>query len=118
MRRGALYSRSSRVVPPKAASTAPTPPPPRPPSRLKKFATRFEKPLWLVSGLMCAALALGAYGLINPPPRELTQRDIDGAVLHTLKNMPPEPSRAAVAYGVIAPSIVLVRRLGQDEEEK
>lgn len=118
MRRGALYSRSNRIVPPKAASAAPTPPPPKPPSRLKQFATRFEKPLWLASGLMCAALALGGYNLLNPPPRELTQKDIDGAVLHTLKNLPPDPSRASMAYGVIAPSIVLVRRLGQDAEEK
>ena len=38
-------------------------------------------------------------------------------MLHTLKKQPPEPSHASTAYDVIRPSVVLVRRLGEDEEK-
>ena len=68
-------------------------------------------------GALVAALA--AFGLIEAlktGPRDLTQNDIDAAVLHTLEKQPPEPSRAAIAYSVIAPSVVLVRRLGEDDD--
>jgi len=49
---------------------------------------------------------------MNPPAREITQRDIDAAVRHTLETK-PLPSAAARAYEVIRPSIVRVRGLGR-----
>jgi S1-C subfamily serine protease len=47
-------------------------------------------------------------------PRQITQRDIDAAVLHTLENQ-TLPSRARKAYEVIRPSIVRVRGLAPDK---
>ena len=71
----------------------------------------------LVSGFLAALMAFGIYALATPTAQKLTQHDIDAAVLHTLKKQPPEPSHASTAYEVIRPSVVLVRRLGEDEEK-
>jgi S1-C subfamily serine protease len=86
-------------------------------ARLKAFAQRHDRPLMLASGFLAALIAFGVYELAAPPAQNLTQHDIDAAVLHTLKKQPPERSHAATAYEVIFPSVVLVRRLGEDEEK-
>jgi S1-C subfamily serine protease len=65
--------------------------------------------------LLAALMAFGIYALATPTAQKLTQNDIDAAVLHTLKKQPPAPSHASTAYDVIRPSVVLVRRLGEDE---
>jgi S1-C subfamily serine protease len=52
---------------------------------------------------------------MRPAPRELTQKDIDAAVLRTLETK-PLPSRAAEAYELIKGSVVRVRGLGGDDE--
>jgi S1-C subfamily serine protease len=119
MKRTSLYSRSTRTLPrsPGGGTEPPAPPPPTLRQRLTAFARRREKPLLVASGLFAALAAFGLYAALTPTPQKLTQDDIDAAVLHTLKQQPPEPSRAAVAYNVIRPSVVLVRRLGEDEEK-
>jgi S1-C subfamily serine protease len=87
-------------------------------ARLKAFAQRHDRPVMLVSGFLAALTAVAIYALVTPAPQELTQNDIDAAVLHTLKKQPPEPSRASTAYDVIRPSVVLVRHLGEDEKNR
>jgi len=69
------------------------------------------------SALLAALVAFGIYALAAPAAQKLTQRDIDAAVLHTLKKQPRAPSDASIAYDVIRPSVVLVRHLGKDEEK-
>jgi S1-C subfamily serine protease len=71
----------------------------------------------LGSGLLAALMAVGIYALATPMAQKFTQRDIDAAVLHTLKKQSPVPSHASTAYDVIRPSVVLVRRLGAGEEK-
>lgn len=62
------------------------------------------------------ALALGfAFWNHKPAPRELTQDDINAAVLHTLETQ-NIPSVAAKAYETIRPSIVRVRRMDPDKK--
>ncbi|GMW07712.1 MAG: hypothetical protein AMXMBFR8_25080 [Nevskiales bacterium] len=115
MKRTSLYSRSPRTrreMPDGAGP--PSGPPPSWRARLAAFARRHDRPLLLGSGLLAALLAVGIYALVTPAPQKLTQRDIDAAVLHTLKKQPPEPSRAATAYEIIRPSVVLVRRLSEN----
>ena len=51
-----------------------------------------------------------------PPPRQITQRDIDAAVLKTLETK-PLPSRAAQAYEVVKNAVVRVRGLGTEDEK-
>jgi S1-C subfamily serine protease len=112
MKRTSLYSRSRRgdAREPRAAEVAVAAPSRR--ARIGPFARRHALALLLGCALL---LALGGYALFVPPAQRLTQRDIDAAVLHTLENRPPERSRATSAYEVIRPSVVLVRRLGEDE---
>lgn len=116
MRRTALYSRSYRA--PRADQAGAATAAPKPPSKFKLFTQRHERPLWLTSGVACVLVAFGLYAWLSPAPQKLTQRDIDSAVLHTLEKQPQPPSHAAIAYNVIAPSVVLVRRLGEEDEDE
>ncbi len=52
---------------------------------------------------------------MKPPPRQITQRDIDAAVLHTLETK-PLPSAAARAYEIIRPSVVRVSGMGHHDK--
>ena len=58
---------------------------------------------------MLVAVALfGAYNLIHPQPKALSQWDIDNAVKYTLDNTPPGPAQTAIAAATVAPSVVRV----------
>jgi S1-C subfamily serine protease len=118
VRKATLYSRSARPpAPPAPAAAAPAPndaPAPRKPSRLRGFFARHDRILLLAIGALLAALVLGLYNGQVAPPRELTQKDIDAAVLHTLETK-PLPSPAAKAAEIIRPSVVRVQGLTLDE---
>jgi S1-C subfamily serine protease len=62
-------------------------------------------------------LAAALYATRTPPPRRITQRDIDAAVLHTLATK-SLPSRTAKAYAAIRPSVVEVRGFRHEKGEK
>ena len=82
------------------------------------FAKHSNRFLLVGFGALLAILAVLIYEAATPKPMELTQEDIDAAVLYSLDNLPPEPAASAVAYEVIRPSVVLVRRLsGEDENQ-
>jgi S1-C subfamily serine protease len=134
MRRVTLYSASSRarptVRPPTTlglhARTAPPPdtadqPPSQPPARAGirpplgtrfAFLKRYERLLLVVAGALFALLLVSVHEAVRPPARQIAQRDIDAAVLHTLETQ-PLPSVAARAYEAIRPSVVRVRGFGQ-----
>ncbi len=124
MRRTSLYSRSPRASHSVASFGAaqgdspPVPPPLTLRARLTALVRHNRTALIMGSALVAATLALGLYAVLTPQARKLTQDDIDAAVLHTLKKQPPEPSTASRAYDVIRPSVVLVRRLGEDRKQK
>jgi S1-C subfamily serine protease len=130
MRRVPLYSRARRPGPtaaPEAGARAlddalaPAPAPPTAP------APRGSRWAWLGSARRRGLLLAGAAGLLavlvltlgvrTPPPRRITQQDIDAAVLHTLTTK-SLPSRAAKAYAAIRPSVVEVRGWKDDEGAK
>jgi len=120
MRRSALYSRSPRRD---AAESAPAPaaePVAVPPAARRArfaFAQRHERWLALVAGLVIGALALAVWTQQKPAARQLTQKDIDGAVLHTLATQ-TLPSRAAKAYEAVRPSVVKVVGTGYPDDGK
>ncbi|MCX7229487.1 MAG: trypsin-like peptidase domain-containing protein [Burkholderiales bacterium] len=94
-------------------ATAETPPPP-PPRRfgwLRRLVSRSERPLLVVLGVLAALAGVMLQRGLYPPPRALTQEDIDAAVLRTMETQ-PLPSQAAKAWEVIRPSVVRVRRIG------
>ena len=139
MKRETLYSRSGRsrpvgrpsptnhsdecVAPPPDSADQPRDTPPdqaesrRSPRSRLKFFTRHERLLLVVAGGIFALLLVSLHAAMKPPPREITQRDIDSAVLHTLETKPLS-SAAARAYEVIRPSVVRVRGLGQQGRDE
>jgi S1-C subfamily serine protease len=102
-----------------AAGSPTAPPKPRLHARAAAFARRHQRPAWMAGGALLALLLVFAHGMMNQPPRPITQDDIDLAVRHTLETH-TLPSQAAKAYSVIRPSVVLVRDLegepGQESE--
>jgi len=89
-----------------------------PPTRRQRVASqvrRFERPLLFLFGI---AIALGVVfwrEAQHKPPEELTQEDIDAAVLQTLETK-SLPSRAARAAEIVRESVVRVR--GYDDKLK
>jgi S1-C subfamily serine protease len=68
------------------------------------------------AALLSLLLVIG-YTATKPPVREITQKDIDAAVLHTLDgNVLPSP--AAKAFEIVQQSVVRVRRLEHLVEEE
>ncbi|MFO1398446.1 MAG: trypsin-like peptidase domain-containing protein [Burkholderiales bacterium] len=100
---------------PEAAAPDPAPLQPAaastPPGRLRRFYRRHERPLLLAAGALFAVALVATYAHTRPAPREVTQKDIDAAVLHTLENN-ALPSMAAKAFAAIEPSVVKVTGYG------
>jgi len=94
--------------------------PPKRPSRaavaLRNFRSRYARPLSIAASSLLTLAIVAGYNYATTP-RKLTQRDIDQAVLHTLDKQPPAPSRAAVAYDIIRPSVVRVNQVGLEESD-
>jgi len=83
---------------------------------MRRLGKRFERPLLVAASVLIALAVFSVYDSKAPPPREITQRDIDQAVLRTLDTK-PMPSPSAKAYEVIRPSVVRVRGLGPNASE-
>jgi S1-C subfamily serine protease len=126
MRRPSLYSSSNRSrAPVRSATPAAAQPEPQPqaapaapePRRswLRRFAERHDRALFMLGGALLAGAIIFSQSAMNPPPRPLTQKDLDNAVLRTLQTK-PLPSRAAEAYEIVKESVVRVRGLGRDGE--
>jgi S1-C subfamily serine protease len=113
MKRSPLYSAArARAVSPVPEPAAPAAP--RRASRFKSFCLRHERPLLLATGALFAALLVLVHATMAPAPRQITQRDIDQAVRHSLETK-PLPSRSAEAYEAVAPAIVRVQGLRKVE---
>ena len=86
----------------------------QPRSRWRNFFARYERPLWVGAAGLLALLVVFTNAWIAPSTRQITQEDIQAAVMHTLESV-TLPSPAAKAYEVIRPSIVRVRRMEPDK---
>lgn len=71
--------------------------------------------MWSVMGLLAASLLAVQWLGAGAPARELTQKDIDAAVLRTLTTQ-VMPSPAARAAEVVRPSVVRVMSYGRDDK--
>ena len=110
MRRTALYSRSPSPAEPTPPAPEPDVPVPAHPAsaRRPRWRTAWRHPgvLWAAIVVLAASWVLGG-GALQAPPRQLTQKDIDAAVMHTAQTK-VLPSQAARAAAAVAPSVVRV----------
>jgi S1-C subfamily serine protease len=83
--------------------------------RWRRLCQRYERILWVGAAGGLALLIVLTHAVFMPTTREITQKDIDSAVLHTLETT-TLPSAATKAYEVIRPSIVRVQRMETDEK--
>jgi S1-C subfamily serine protease len=84
---------------------------PRRMQRLRSIIERHDRLLLVFTSALTTLLLLMAWTAGRPQPRELTQKDIDAAVLHTMQEK-VMPSAEARAFRAIQPSVVRVRQLG------
>jgi S1-C subfamily serine protease len=116
VRKATLYSRSSRPAVKGAPGEAPVLPvtTAQKPSRARDFMSRHRASLGFAAGVAVTAALVLLHATNAPAPRELTQHDIDAAVMRTLENN-TLPSRMSKAYDAIRPAVVRVRGMGIDE---
>jgi S1-C subfamily serine protease len=132
MKKVTLYSRSDRT---RAGSAAPAPPvrrraptnaaaaeqippatPAPVPATLRTRLARYERPLLLAAGALFAIILVAVHASFAPTQPQLSQKDIDAAVLYTLENVPMQ-SHAAKAYAAVQRSVVRVRGRTSDQRE-
>jgi S1-C subfamily serine protease len=127
MKRVTLYSKSSRprspepATPPAAKMAAATQSPPgrrrRYAARAREFIGRHERLFLVASTAVLSLLMFIAYTAGRPAVREITQKDIDAAVLHTLdKNVLPSPEAKAIR--MVQRSVVRVRQLANRQDKE
>jgi S1-C subfamily serine protease len=121
MKRAALYSKTSQPRKPAGAmapeTTAPAPaPPPGRGARLRAFLRRHDRPVLVLAGALLALAFILGRDALRPAPRELTQDDINSAVLHTLETK-TLPSRTAKAAESVRQSVVRVRGYADDPKD-
>jgi len=132
MKRVTLYSKSIRSHTADERDDRPPPgedsgsrstgekPAPRPSVavRARAFAARHDRLAIVAFAALLSLLLVVGYTATKAPVRQITQHDIDAAVLHTLdSNVLPSP--AAKAFDIVQQSVVRVRRLehSKDDEE-
>ncbi len=117
MKRAPLYSSAvpRRAGPAEARAAAPPGEPPAEGAvpatrrqRVRAFARRHRLALLFPLGIVYALIPVLVYWALQSPPAELTQEDIDSAVLNTLENQ-SLPSRSAKAAEAVRESVVRVR---------
>ena len=118
MKRAPLYSstvrapvapdETARAVPPPASPTGASTAPAGWRARLRALAQRRHRVLLFAGGVLCALLPVLVFWWLQHEPQELTQEDIDAAVIHTLENK-SLPSRSAKAAELVRQSVVKVR---------
>ncbi len=111
MKRAALYSRrsvSGQKIPEGLAVVEESAVPSALVLKVSRLRRRFAQCGWLALGALVSLTMLLIYDYFQPPRTELTQEQIDAAVLHTLATK-ELPARAARAAALIAPSIVRIR---------
>ncbi|MBI3373022.1 MAG: trypsin-like peptidase domain-containing protein [Betaproteobacteria bacterium] len=121
MKRAALYSSTNRSRgtasrPASVAEAAAPATPGRVRALFLDLLRRHERPVIFLGGALVAATLVLAFLALQPSPVEVSQEDIDAAVLHTLENK-TLPSRAAKAAESVRESVVRVRGYSVDPKD-
>lgn len=117
MKKAPLYSstQKSRSRPaPAAAAVAPAPAQPLK-VRTVAFLRRHHSAVLVLVSVLLTLLVLMAYQATQEPPQDITQDDIDAAVIHTMETKSLQ-SRAARAAEAVRQSVVAVRGYGAEPD--
>jgi S1-C subfamily serine protease len=77
--------------------------------RRKRASAFARRAVPFVSGILAAFIALLLYTILNPPPRQLTQKDVDTSVAQAMASATAPPPYSALVFQVIQPSLVLIQ---------
>ncbi len=77
--------------------------------RLKGLSERLRMSMLFASGVLATLLALILYNALTPDPPQLTQRDVNDAIVRAMASATPRPALSIGAYQAVAPSLVLIQ---------
>jgi S1-C subfamily serine protease len=84
-------------------------------NQIQRFRGRLRSSFPFISGVLAAFLALFLYNFLFPGTRQLTEEQVNNAIVSVLASATPRPAYSALVYQVIQPSVVLVRTDFQGE---
>ena len=77
--------------------------------RLDRVRPRIRRAGLFASGVAAALLAIALYGVLNPGPHQLTQREVSDTVAQALASQTPAPAVSQLVYDAVRPSLVLIQ---------
>jgi S1-C subfamily serine protease len=78
-------------------------------SRVQRFRQRVRAGFPFISGVLAAFLALFLYNFLFSGTQQLTQEQVNEAIVSVLASATPRPAYSAQVYQVIQPSLVLIQ---------
>jgi S1-C subfamily serine protease len=84
-------------------------------NRIQGFRARVRNSFPFISGVLAAFLALFLYNFLFPGTQQLTEEQVNNAIVSVLASATPRPAYSAQVYQVIQPSVVLIRTDFQGE---
>ena len=84
-------------------------------NRVQRFRARVRSSFPFISGVLAAFLALFLYNFLFPGARQLTEEQVNNAIVSVLASATPRPAYSAQVYQVIQPSVVLIKTDFQGE---
>ncbi len=76
--------------------------------RLQRFRARVRSGVPFVLGVVAALLAFLLYGVLVPPPPQITAREVSDTVANAMASATPRPAFSEQVYQAILPSLVLI----------
>jgi S1-C subfamily serine protease len=84
-------------------------------NQVQRFRARVRSSFPFISGVLAAFLALFSYNFLFPGARQLTEEQVNSAIISVLASATPRPAYSAQVYQVIQPSVVLIKTDFQGE---
>lgn len=87
-------------------------------NRLSDLPDRLRAALPFSMGILAGLAALLLYNALTPDPPQLTERDVNEAIIRAMASATPKPPFSVDAFRAVAPALVLIQteRLGQNED--
>lgn len=86
--------------------------------RLQHFVARSRTPLLFFAGVAAALLAVLLYQAVTPPPKQLTSREVNDAIVSAMASATPPPAFSVGVHRAVMPSLVLVQTEGHSADKR